>query len=179
MPPRSWCHQDPGAVRGDGESHGYQPPAVLWWVKPTRLLATISRDFYEQAQGLVLLEVVSLVVKPGTKALALKPTCLSSNCGCTLTSCMTFGNCFFFLKPGFLSLCVCFMFLYWLHRVLVVAFSCPLACGILVPWTGIKPASPVLESRCLTTGPSGNFLGNLLNLSVPQCFHLKNVGKVK
>ena len=31
--------------------------------------------------------------------------------------------------------------------------SCPAACGILVPWPGIKPSSPALEGRFLTTGP--------------------------
>ena len=33
--------------------------------------------------------------------------------------------------------------------------SFPLACGILVPLLGIKPVSPALEGRILTTGPSG------------------------
>ena len=33
--------------------------------------------------------------------------------------------------------------------------SCPAARGILVPWPGIKPASPALEGRFLTTGPPG------------------------
>ena len=32
-------------------------------------------------------------------------------------------------------------------------FSCPEACGILLPWQGIKPKSPALEGRFLTTGP--------------------------
>ena len=42
---------------------------------------------------------------------------------------------------------------------LVVAFrlNCAEACGILVPWPGIKPASPALEARFLTTGPPGKF----------------------
>ena len=31
--------------------------------------------------------------------------------------------------------------------------SCHVACGILVPPPGIKPVSPALESRFLTTGP--------------------------
>ena len=31
--------------------------------------------------------------------------------------------------------------------------SCRAACGILVPWPGIKPSSPALEGRFLTTGP--------------------------
>ena len=31
-------------------------------------------------------------------------------------------------------------------------------CGILVPWLGVKPVSPVLEGRFLTTGPPGKTL---------------------
>ena len=40
---------------------------------------------------------------------------------------------------------------------LVVAhrFSCPTTCRILVPLPGIKPVSPALEGRFLTTGPPG------------------------
>ena len=37
-----------------------------------------------------------------------------------------------------------------MHRL-----SCPKACGILVPWPGIKPMSPTLEGRFLTMGPLG------------------------
>ena len=39
----------------------------------------------------------------------------------------------------------------------VVAYrlSFPMACGILAPLPGIKPVSPVLEGRFLTTGPPG------------------------
>ena len=36
--------------------------------------------------------------------------------------------------------------------------SCSEACGILVPWPGIKPASPALQGRFLTTGPPGKSL---------------------
>ena len=44
------------------------------------------------------------------------------------------------------------------HAGLVVAarrLSCFTACGILVPQPGIKPTSPALEGRFLTTGPPG------------------------
>ena len=34
-------------------------------------------------------------------------------------------------------------------------FSCPVACGILVPQPGIEPVSPALEGGFLTTGPPG------------------------
>ena len=30
--------------------------------------------------------------------------------------------------------------------------SCPVVCGIFVPWPGIKPSSPALEGGFLTTG---------------------------
>ena len=44
------------------------------------------------------------------------------------------------------------------HMDLVVTgpgLSCSTACGILVPQLGIKPASPALQGRFLTTGPLG------------------------
>ena len=37
-------------------------------------------------------------------------------------------------------------------------FFGPKACGILVPWPGIKPAPPALEGDVLTTGPPGKSL---------------------
>ena len=50
----------------------------------------------------------------------------------------------------------------WLrHATSVLAtcgLSCPVACGILVPRTGIEPASPALEGRFFTTGPPGKSL---------------------
>ena len=39
--------------------------------------------------------------------------------------------------------------------------SCFKACGILVPWPGIEPTSPALQSRFLTTGPPGKSLKEL------------------
>ena len=41
--------------------------------------------------------------------------------------------------------------------------SFPMACGILVPPSGIEPMTPALESRFLTTGPLGKSLYILLN----------------
>ena len=38
------------------------------------------------------------------------------------------------------------------HNPLVHAFSCPVACGIWVPGSGIKPPSPTLADGLLTTG---------------------------
>ena len=50
-------------------------------------------------------------------------------------------------------------------RSLVVAhrLSCPLACGILVPWPGTEPKTPALHSKFLTTGPSGMSPGPRFN----------------
>ena len=56
------------------------------------------------------------------------------------------GLVFFFLPIYFI----------WLHRVLTAMHG--MACGILVPQPGIKPASPALEGRFLTTGPPGKSL---------------------
>ena len=41
--------------------------------------------------------------------------------------------------------------------------SCPVACGILDPWPGIKPIPPTLEGTFLTTGPPGKSLPVLFN----------------
>ena len=45
----------------------------------------------------------------------------------------------------------------WLCQVLATAWGlhCSTTCGILVPWPGIKPASPALEGGFLTTRPPG------------------------
>ena len=57
----------------------------------------------------------------------------------------------------------------WHTCSVVVAggFSCPQACGILVPQPGIEPVSPALQGGYLTTGPPGkslkaNFFNELL-----------------
>ena len=42
--------------------------------------------------------------------------------------------------------------------VVARGLNCPMACGILVPRPGIKPASPALEGGFLTTGPPGKSL---------------------
>ena len=43
--------------------------------------------------------------------------------------------------------------------VVVYRLSCPLACGILVPWPGIEPVSPAMAGRFLSTGPPGKSPG--------------------
>ena len=45
--------------------------------------------------------------------------------------------------------------------VVVRRLSCPMAGGILVPWPGIRPTSPVLESRFPTTGSPGKSQENI------------------
>ena len=76
-----------------------------------------------------------------------------------------------------------FFFFHWLHWVFLVTLcsslqlmgsrahssvvvacrlSCPAACGILAPWSGVEPTSPALEGEFLTTGPPGKSLIYLL-----------------
>ena len=65
----------------------------------------------------------------------------------------------------FLCVCVCV----WLYLVWVAAcrLGCPTACGILVLWPGIKPASPALEGGFLTTGLPGKSQDLLVFISKP------------
>ena len=60
-----------------------------------------------------------------------------------------FSDTFFFPLKNF--------FVYLLYQVLVVVHepSCPMACGILVPQPGIKPAPPALEGELFITWPPG------------------------
>ena len=60
-----------------------------------------------------------------------------------------FKNIFFILNT--------YLFLFWLCWAFTVVqqLSCPVTCGILVPWPGIEPTSHKLEGRFFTTGPSG------------------------
>ena len=64
---------------------------------------------------------------------------------------------FLFLTLSGLS-CGTWDLLLWLVGFSLVAvheLSCPVACGILVSWLGIKPIFPALEGRFSTTGPPG------------------------
>ena len=89
-----------------------------------------------------------------------------------------------FRSMTYFELIFLILFIFWLHRVLAAAhgifpcgtwaprcgawapervgslvvarrLSCPTACGILVPWPGIEPASTALQDGFLTTGPPG------------------------
>ena len=42
----------------------------------------------------------------------------------------------------------------WAPLVVARGLSCPVANGILFPWSGIEPPSPALKGGFLTTGPS-------------------------
>ena len=46
-------------------------------------------------------------------------------------------------------------------------FSCPSACGILLPQSGVKPKSPALEDRFLTTVLPGRSLKFFVNWFIP------------
>ena len=48
-------------------------------------------------------------------------------------------------------------------RVVAHRLSCPFACGILVPGSGIKPVFPALACRLLTSGPPEKSLSIFLN----------------
>ena len=52
--------------------------------------------------------------------------------------------------------------------------SCPLACGILVPRSGIKPVSPELEGRFITTRPPGESPEHFLLGTLFVAFSLYN-----
>ena len=67
-------------------------------------------------------------------------------------------------------------------RVVAHRLSCPLACGILVPRSGIKPVLPALACRLLTTGPPEKSLSIFLNSLVlyPLVAHLvKNLPAIQ
>ena len=44
--------------------------------------------------------------------------------------------------------------------VMTPGLDCPMACGISVPHSGIKPTSPAMEGGFLTTGPPGKSLNH-------------------
>ena len=46
----------------------------------------------------------------------------------------------------------------WAQKFRPAGLCCREACGILVPRPGIKPVSPVLQGRFLSTGPPGGVL---------------------
>ena len=66
-----------------------------------------------------------------------------------------FFNLFIYLAASDLSCIICDLSLQCAGSVVVACWlSCSKACGILVPGSRIKPMSPVLQGRFLTTGPT-------------------------
>ena len=57
--------------------------------------------------------------------------------------------------------------------------SCSAACGILVPWPGIKPRSPALQSRFLTSGLQEKYPFGLHFISLVILVDVKNQEKEK
>jgi len=70
-----------------------------------------------------------------------EPMCTKRSSQCQLTLCIwaALGHC-----------CSA-----WASLGIVHSLSCPMACGILVPWSGIKPECPTFEVGFLTTGLLG------------------------
>ena len=66
----------------------------------------------------------------------------------------------------------------WTSVVLALKLNHLVACRILVPWPGIKPASPALQGRYLPTGPSGKppsgvFFAEIEKLILRFVWHFK------
>ena len=66
----------------------------------------------------------------------------------------------------------------WTSVVLALKLNYLVACRILVPWPGIKPASPALQGRYLPTGPSGKppsgvFFAEIEKLILRFVWHFK------
>ena len=56
--------------------------------------------------------------------------------------------------------------------VVACGFRGPMACGILVLWPGIEPASPELQGGVLATGPPGKSLLSFLKIYICILFYL-------
>ena len=79
------------------------------------------------------------------------------------------------IKIFILSLKICiYLFIYLAASGLIAAhmLRCSMACGILVPWPGIEPASPALQGRFLTTEPPGKCHNNYSWLTKCYCVSL-------
>ena len=100
------------------------------------------------------------------------PLCIASSCLVTIF----LQGCLFLKKQIFMYLVICCIGSQFYHTrsfvaahrfsscdassvVVALGISCSSACGILVPQPGIKPVSPALQDRFLTTGPPGKSLG--------------------
>ena len=81
-----------------------------------------------------------------------------SSCGVDLSSCgVSLSSCGADLSSCGVCLSSCLQALESVGSVVTVhRLSCPAACGILVPWSGMEPTFFSLEGRFLTTGPQGS-----------------------
>ena len=75
--------------------------------------------------------------------------------GCTTSSLLHTGLCYLRRAGANLYLPRAGFSLHWL-LLWSTGFRCPVASGMLVPGPGIKPMSPALAGRFLTTGPQGS-----------------------
>ena len=81
-----------------------------------------------------------------------------SSCGVDLSSCgVSLSSCGVSLSSCGVRLSSCVQALESVGSVVMVhRLSCPAACGILVPWSGMEPTFFSLEGKFLTTGPQGS-----------------------
>ena len=70
-------------------------------------------------------------------------------------------------KTIYLCIWLCWVWVAILWIFIVAQWlSCPAACGILVPWPGIEPASFAMEGGFLTTGPPGKSQKGNINYEI-------------
>ena len=106
------------------------------------------------------------------------PLCIASSCLVTifLQGCLFLKKNFFYIFSDLLHwvLVLSYESFVAAHRfsscdassvVVTRGISCSSTCGILVPQPGIKPVSPALQGRFLTTGPPGK---SLIHIVVQQ-----------
>ena len=89
---------------------------------------------------------------------------------------LNFNSIYFWLRWVLVAACRMFCCRACGHKWMCCE-SCPAACGILVPQSGIQPVSPALVAEFLTTGPPGkSFKSAFLNPSQKRSlqFLLKN-----
>ena len=117
-----------------------------------RWVLVAARGIFVEAWGIFLLQCTGSSLRHAGFSLVVA-------CGFSLSSCGA-------QAPGHVGSVVCgtqALSLSCVSSVVVAhGLSCPAACGVLVPWPGIEPASPALEGGFFTTGPPGK--------SHPFCF---------
>ena len=118
------------SVKGDFMPEGGPPPSSLWKISPLSALPTEQQNATlcpgEEAGG-----------KDRLATMTFDTICSNESKGGQLCSLLSLS--LFLVASGFS--CVT-----WASLVAVHGISYPLACGILVPWPGIEPASPHWEA---------------------------------